>query len=60
MPRQMKKTPLGWYQYHSKKHYMVRVLCWRFEEKETENKMTEQEYVDYYVHPNDRWKASKE
>jgi hypothetical protein len=51
----MKKTANEWYKYHSKKNYSYRTLFWRFEEERAKDKITEQEYIDYYIHPNNRW-----
>lgn len=53
------KTSSQWYKHHFKNNCAYRTLAWRFDEENTKEKITEQEYIDNYIHPNDRWKICK-
>jgi len=55
--KQIKKTPADWFLEHRKEVCVYRTLAWRFEEEEANNKITEKEYVNRYVHPKDRWQT---
>jgi hypothetical protein len=49
------KTPQEWWKYHNNKSFAYRTLAWRFKEEEAKKEITEYEYINYYVHPSDRW-----
>ena len=52
-----KKTPKQWLDDDWNNDCAYRTLAWRFAWKEADNKITEEEYVNKYVHPDDRWKV---
>lgn len=53
----IQNTARKWFAKHMKSGLMYRNLSWRFQEENAYwKKITEQQYINYYVHPNDRWK----
>jgi hypothetical protein len=56
----MKRTAFEWFDDDLERGVSYITLSWRFEEDEARiKKITEQEYVDKYVHPKWRWKVKE-